>query len=121
MRSNCCVADMRMQILAIAERSSGRLLRNILSGQVEDKLDISWWETRDNFPLSSAADDLDKSDLKSCGDLLTVLSLVAHVAGAGGPAVSILTGITAEAATARLAAPLGDAARLCEVVGILGG
>ena len=47
--------------------------------------------------------------------------MVAHVAGAGGPAVSILTGITAEAATARLAAPLGDAARLCEVVGILWG
>ena len=91
------------------------------AGQVEDKLDISWWETRDNFPLSSAADDLDKSAelLRSLAE--RPLAMAAHAAGADGPAVSILIGITAEAATRRLTAPLEDAARLCEVVGVLVG
>ena len=91
------------------------------AGQVEDKLDISWWETRDNFPLSSAADDLDKSAelLRSLAE--RPLAMAAHAAGADGPAVSILIGITAEAATKRLTAPVEDAARLCEVVGVLVG
>jgi len=89
------------------------------AGQVEGKLNISWWDTRDSFPFSKAADDLNNAAelLRSWAE--RPLTTVAHAAGAGGPAVSMLTGITEDAATARLTAPLENAARVCEVAGVL--
>jgi len=92
-----------------------------IAAQVENTLDISWWETSESFPLSDAADVLNSSAewLRSLAE--RPLAAAAQAVGVGGPVVPIWAGITAQLATARLTAPLENAARICEIVGVLVG
>lgn len=92
-----------------------------VAARVENNLAISWWKTSGSLPLSNAADVLNNSAewLRSLAE--RPLAAAAQAAGAGGPVVPIWMGITAQLATARLTEPLEDAARICEVVGVLVG
>jgi hypothetical protein len=87
--------------------------------QVEDKLNISWWQTRANFPLTGAADVLNNSTGFLRGLVECPLAAAGNAVGAGDPVMSIFATITAYAATERVTAPLENAARTCEVAGVL--
>ena len=89
--------------------------------QIEDKLNISWWETRESFPLSSAAEELNKSADWLRGLVAGPLAKGAHAAGVAGPVSPIFVGITANLATQRLTEPPENAALTCEVAGTVVG
>ena len=86
---------------------------------VLDRLGIIWWKTQQSFPLCQAADLLDGSAEWLRDVVKNPLSNIASSAGAEGPVGPISAGITANFVTAKLTAPLGRAARLCEVTAIV--
>ena len=88
------------------------------SSRVESQLGDAWWKTAEGFPLSEAADLLNGSADWLRGLVEHPLANIASWAAAEGPIVPIDAGIAAEAVTAPLTAPLGSAARFCEVAGI---
>jgi hypothetical protein len=103
--------DRREQIAAAAADYAASL--------VEGQLGVTWWRTSPSLPLSQAADLLNGSADWLRGLVEHPLAAAASTAGAAGPIVPIGAGITANYVTAPLTMPLGDAARVCEIAGIV--
>lgn len=81
----------------------------------------TWWQTPQSFPLSQAADLFNGSAEWLRSLIERPLADVLSAAGADGPMVTVGTGVTANFMTARLTAPFEDAARICEIVGVVVG
>ena len=73
---------------------------------VEGQFGVTWWQTRQSFPLSQAADLLNGSAEWLRGLVEHPLAGAASTAGAAGPLVRIGAGITANFVTEQLTAPL---------------
>ena len=91
------------------------------SSWVDGQWRVTWWETAQSFPLSWAADVLDGSAEWLRGRVEHPLADAASRGGAEGPLVDIGSGVMANFVTAPLTRPLENAARICEVVGIVFG
>ena len=103
--------DRREQIAAAAA--------DYAASRVEGQFGVTWWQTSQSFPLSQAAGLLDGSAEWLRGLVEHPLAGAASAAGAAGPIVPIGAGIAADYVTAPLTAPLEDAARVCELAGIV--
>jgi hypothetical protein len=89
------------------------------ASRVESQFGVTWWATPPNVSLSQAAGLLDRS-ADWLRDLVEhPLARAASTAGTAGPIDAIGAGITADYVTAPLTAPLEDAARICELAGIV--
>jgi hypothetical protein len=86
---------------------------------MEGQLGTTWWETQKSFPLSQAANLFDGSADWLRGLAEQPLADTASAVSVPGPMVKIGTGVTANFVTASVTAPLGDAARICEIAGIV--
>jgi hypothetical protein len=86
---------------------------------LEDQFSVTWWQTPQRLLLAQAADVLDGSAEWLRRLVEYPLAAAASTAGAAGPLVDIGAGISANLVTEPLTAPLEDAARVCEIAGIV--
>ena len=86
---------------------------------LEGRSGVTWWLTPQRLLLSQAADVLDGSADWLRGLVEDPLTAAVSRAGVTGPMVPIGAGITAYYVAAPLTGPLEDAARICEIAGIV--
>jgi len=84
----------------------------------EGQLGVAW-RVPQSFPLDRAADLLNSSGEWLCGLVEHSVADAGSAAGIPGPVVPMGAGITTDFLTAPVTALLGDAARVCEIAGIV--
>jgi indole-3-glycerol phosphate synthase len=88
---------------------------------VERQWDVTWWATPQSLPSSEAADLLNGSAEWLRGLIEHPLANTPSTAGAEGPLASVAAGIASNFVAAWVAAPLENAVRIYEIVGVIGG
>jgi hypothetical protein len=89
--------------------------------QIQGTVLVSLWQTQESFPVATAADFLDGSAGWLRGLVTDPLSGLVSGVGLPGPVASAGAGIGANFVTAPVTTPLEQAARVCEVAGIVFG
>jgi hypothetical protein len=97
---------------AIADYAAQRIQGTVL---------VSLWQTREGFPIADAAGFLDGSAGWLRGLVAEPLSGLGSGVGLPGPVAAAGAGIAANLVTAPVTTPLDDAARICDVTGIVFG
>jgi hypothetical protein len=97
---------------AIADYAAQRIQGTVL---------VSLWQTREGFPIADAAGLLDGSAGWLRGLVAEPLSGLGSGVGLPGPVAAAGAGIAANLVTAPDTTPLDDAARICDVTGIVFG